>query len=257
MPRQGARRGLCVVQLTHWPWAAPKLSRKAGERWEGEVKVPISEGIVRYQYVVMAKTHRYEARIAERSVNLLGLPAGSVVDVQDSFRSPKPATLATSCFARAVFGKGRDKEADETGENPGIPYSSLTWTPSESSGDVTVRFALFAPRKESGHSVWVTGGAKALGSWSGSGSSSLSLSPALSLSRSRSLLRALSLLLSLSLSLCVCTCAEHACRRADMQCDAAARVRMAHIGRGIFIAQVFFLILIIVCVCVCVCKRMV
>ena len=61
---------------------APKLTRKGGERWEGYVKVPKSEGVVKYQYVVMSNTHRYEARIAERSVNLLGLPDGSTVDVQ-------------------------------------------------------------------------------------------------------------------------------------------------------------------------------
>jgi hypothetical protein len=41
----------------------------------------------------MANTHRYEARIAERSVNLLGLQGGAVVDVQDSFRSPKAHML--------------------------------------------------------------------------------------------------------------------------------------------------------------------
>jgi hypothetical protein len=148
----------------------------------------------------MANTHRYEARIAERSVNLLGLPGGAVVDVQDSFRSPKahilkstryhawsrkctraltfenfefwsfqPATLATSCFSRAVFGKGKADMSDLEGENPGIPHSGLTWSPHGASGDVTVRFTLFAPRKECGHSVWVTGGAAALGSWSSSG----------------------------------------------------------------------------------------
>ena len=61
---------------------APKLNRKGGERWEGYVKCPKSEGVVKYQYVVMSNTHRYEARIAERAVNLLGLPDGSTVDVQ-------------------------------------------------------------------------------------------------------------------------------------------------------------------------------
>ena len=59
-----------------------------------------------------------------------------------------------------------------------------TWTPAEGSGDVTVRFTLFAPRMEYGHSVWVTGGARALGKW-----------------------------------------------------DSSARLRMAHVGRGIYIGQ--------------------
>lgn len=39
---------------------APKLNRKEGEKWEGWVTVPRSEGVVKYQYVVMAETHRYE-----------------------------------------------------------------------------------------------------------------------------------------------------------------------------------------------------
>ena len=73
--------------------------------------------------------YRFEARIADRAVSLVGLPDKAVVDVNgtqftcftgtivqiltpehahlDSFRSPKPATLATSCFSRAVFGKGK------------------------------------------------------------------------------------------------------------------------------------------------------
>jgi len=86
-----------------------------------------------------------------------------------NFLSFQPATLATSCFSRAVFGKGKADLSDLEGENPGIPHSSLTWSPHGASGDVTVRFTLFAPRKECGHSVWVSGGAAALGSWSSSG----------------------------------------------------------------------------------------
>jgi hypothetical protein len=62
---------------------APKLQRKGGgERWEGVVEVPLSEGVVKYQYVILSKTHRYEARIAERSINLEGLKAGDKIDVQ-------------------------------------------------------------------------------------------------------------------------------------------------------------------------------
>ena len=160
------------------------MSKKEGERWEGWVTVPRSEGVVKYQYVVMAETHRYEARIAERAINVRGLPEGTTVDVQDSFRSPKPATLATSCFSRAVFGKGRAEIADATGENPGIAHGDVTWAPAGASGDVTVRFTVFAPRKEAGHHIWVTGGPKALGSWNG-----------------------------------------------------GSRLRMAHIGRGVYLAQ--------------------
>jgi hypothetical protein len=44
--------------------------------------VPISEGIAKYQYVILSKTHRYEARIAERSINLLGTKSGETIDVQ-------------------------------------------------------------------------------------------------------------------------------------------------------------------------------
>ena len=40
---------------------APKLQRKGGgERWEGVVEVPLSEGVVKYQYVILSKTHRYD-----------------------------------------------------------------------------------------------------------------------------------------------------------------------------------------------------
>jgi len=162
---------------------APKLTRKEGERWEGFVTVPRSEGVVKYQYVIIGDTHRYEARIAERSVNVLGLPEGAVVDVQDSFRSPKPATLATSCFSRAVFGKGKSDLADQEGDNPGIAHAQLTWAPAPA-GDLTLRFTVFAPRMENGHSVWVSGASSSLGSWS-----------------------------------------------------ASSRLRMAHIGRGLYVAQ--------------------
>ena len=41
---------------------APKLNRKDGDWWEGWVTVPRSEGVVKYQYVVMAETHRYEVK---------------------------------------------------------------------------------------------------------------------------------------------------------------------------------------------------
>eukprot|EP00960_Hanusia_phi_P068882 766957-Hanusia_phi.AAC.6 len=135
---------------------APKLQRKEGERWEGTVQVPLTEGVVKYHYVVLARTHRYEARIADRSINVQGLPDGAKVYVQDSFRSPKPATLATSCFSRAVFGKGKSAKVLET-QNPEVEHAKITWSPNgKSDADgVTVRFALFAPRMDAGHSVWV------------------------------------------------------------------------------------------------------
>jgi 4-alpha-glucanotransferase len=166
---------------------APKLKRKggSGDVWEGEVTIPRSEGVVKYQYVVLSHVHRYEARIADRAINVLGLPEGSTVDVQDSFRSPKPATLATACFSRAVFGKGKDLDKDLNGDNPGIDHAALTWTPpGTAESELTVRFTLFAPRIDAGHSVWVTGAADSLGNW-----------------------------------------------------DGGKRLRMAHIGRGIYVAQ--------------------
>ena len=147
---------------------APKLQQKGGERWEGNVQVPLSEALVKYQYVVLSKTHRYEARIAERSVSLLGLKDGAKVDVQDAFRSPRPAVLATSCFTRAIFGRGRQEQHLAT-ENPIVPHEKLTWSAGASSDDdVVFRFVVFAPRKEAGHSIWVTGKPAALGGWEAS-----------------------------------------------------------------------------------------
>jgi len=146
---------------------APKLQRKDGERWEGEISVQLSgQEVVHYQYVILAKTHRYEARIADRSVSLVGLNDGDVIDVQDAFRSPKPATLATSCFTDAVFGKGH-KESDVKTENKVAPHEQVTWKPADAGSDgVTVRFTVFAPRVEAGHSIWVTGAPDELGAWS-------------------------------------------------------------------------------------------
>lgn len=43
---------------------------------------------MKYQYVILSKTHRYEARIAERSINLEGLKAGDKMDVQVRFLLP-------------------------------------------------------------------------------------------------------------------------------------------------------------------------
>lgn len=118
--------------------------------------------MAKYQYIILANTHRYEARIAERSINVRGLPEGETVEVHDAFRSPKPATLATSCFQRAVFGKGLQDSFMDT-ENPVVNHDDITWTPKNAeSGDVTVRFTLFCPRKDAGHSVWVEKGGKRL-----------------------------------------------------------------------------------------------
>mmetsp|Transcript_55312 Transcript_55312/g.115704 ORF Transcript_55312/g.115704 Transcript_55312/m.115704 type:complete len:839 (-) Transcript_55312:278-2794(-) len=144
---------------------APKLQQKGGERWEAVVQVPLSDALVKYQYVVLSKTHRYEARIAERSVSLLGLSDGAKVDVQDAFRSPRPAVLATSCFTRAIFGRGL-QAANVATENPAVPSDKLTWSAGAAgSDDVVFRFVVFAPRKEAGHSIWVTGKPAALGAW--------------------------------------------------------------------------------------------
>jgi hypothetical protein len=46
--------------------------------------------------------------------------------LQDAFRSPKPATLATSAFADAVFGKGHKAE-DRASANKGAKNEELTW----------------------------------------------------------------------------------------------------------------------------------
>jgi hypothetical protein len=147
---------------------APKLQQKGGERWEGNVQVPLSETLVKYQYVVLSKTHRYEARIAERSVSLLGLKDGAKVDVQDAFRSPRPAVLATSCFTRAIFGRGRQEQHLAT-ENPAVPYEKITWSAGNHGDDeIVYRVVVFAPRKEAGHSIWLTGKPAALGGWDAS-----------------------------------------------------------------------------------------
>ena len=98
--------------------------------------MPISEGIVKYQYVVMAKTHRYEARIAERSVNLLGLPGGAVVDVQDSFRSPKAHILKSTRY----HGWSRKCPGALTFENFEPRHSSQPhWPPRASLAPSSVR----------------------------------------------------------------------------------------------------------------------
>ena len=55
-----------------------------------------------------------------------------------------------------MFGKGKTSKTLET-QNPEVEHAKITWSPngkSDSDG-VTVRFALFAPRMDAGHSVWV------------------------------------------------------------------------------------------------------
>ena len=74
--------------------------------------MPLSEGVLRYNYVVLSsKQPRTEARVAERAVALKGLAPGSVLHVHDSFRSPKIASIASSCFSRAIFGRGHQAGA--------------------------------------------------------------------------------------------------------------------------------------------------
>jgi hypothetical protein len=74
---------------------------------QANITVPLSEGVLRYNYVVLSsKQPRTEARVAERAVALKGLAPGSVLHVHDSFRSPKIASIASSCFSRAIFGRG-------------------------------------------------------------------------------------------------------------------------------------------------------
>lgn len=50
--------------------------------------------------------------------------------LQDSFRSPKPATLATACFSKAIFGKGH-KAQDAATENRLVKPEAITWKPKD------------------------------------------------------------------------------------------------------------------------------
>ena len=134
---------------------APKMQRKGGEQWELTLEVPLDKDVLVYNYIAMSNTHRYEARICERSISLSGLKPGTKVHLQDSFRSPKVATLATSCFAKAIFGRGNAEQYTKT-ENKVVSPSEIVWD-AVADDEASVRFVVFAPRLEAGHSVWVSG----------------------------------------------------------------------------------------------------
>eukprot|EP00281_Chroomonas_sp_CCMP1168_P027736 CAMPEP_0206247986 /NCGR_PEP_ID=MMETSP0047_2-20121206/20113_1 /ASSEMBLY_ACC=CAM_ASM_000192 /TAXON_ID=195065 /ORGANISM="Chroomonas mesostigmatica_cf, Strain CCMP1168" /LENGTH=778 /DNA_ID=CAMNT_0053673569 /DNA_START=380 /DNA_END=2716 /DNA_ORIENTATION=+ len=143
---------------------AVQFKRKGGDDWEAEVKVPISAGVVYYHYVIQSTTWRYEARICDRSVSVKGMKDGDIIDVSDSFRSAKPATLATSCFSKAIFGRGHQDQNTKT-ENTVAGMDEIVW-PEVGPKQVCVRASVYAPRVEAGHSVWMRGKPDAMGAWS-------------------------------------------------------------------------------------------
>jgi len=145
---------------------APKMENKGGTKWELNLEVPLQKDVYEYYYVVQSGSWRHESRICHRAVSVKGLKDGDVVDVQDRFRSTKPAILATAAFDRAIFGKGSDEKFRES-SNKEVKQDDLRWD-IEESGDVTVRFSVYAPRVEAGHSVWVTGKPESMGAWSSS-----------------------------------------------------------------------------------------
>lgn len=62
------------------------MKKKGGEGWEATIKVPMTEDVVHYRYVVMSGQWREEAKVYKRSISLVGLADGDEIDVQDSFR---------------------------------------------------------------------------------------------------------------------------------------------------------------------------
>eukprot|EP00282_Hemiselmis_andersenii_P005405 CAMPEP_0114134328 /NCGR_PEP_ID=MMETSP0043_2-20121206/14095_1 /TAXON_ID=464988 /ORGANISM="Hemiselmis andersenii, Strain CCMP644" /LENGTH=864 /DNA_ID=CAMNT_0001227953 /DNA_START=33 /DNA_END=2623 /DNA_ORIENTATION=+ len=141
-----------------------RVGDKKDNVWGAEVKVPLGEASIEYHYVIKSRDTRYESRICPRSVSIAGLPAGSTVDVRDGFRSAKYYVLATSCFSRAIFGRGNSPENART-ENKLVETGDLSW-PELGEGQTAVRLHVFAPRVSAGHSVWVRGNTEGLGKWS-------------------------------------------------------------------------------------------
>ncbi len=87
------------------PNRAPKMQKKAGDLWELTIQVPLEMELVRYHYVI-SNTRRRKSQINVRALSSRGAPDGAHIEVQDMFRSPKAFSLATSCFSRAIFGRG-------------------------------------------------------------------------------------------------------------------------------------------------------
>ena len=109
------------------PYRAPKMQKKGGDLWELSIQVPIEMEIVKYNYMILSGTIRKESQINERVLCLKGVPDGAHVEVQDMFRSPKAFSLATSCFSRAIFGRGFQ-----------VPGPTLLWS-------TTIRLDPFPP----------------------------------------------------------------------------------------------------------------
>ena len=144
---------------------AVKMKKISGERWEATVKVPLSSEVVEYRYIVMSGTWREEAKIFRRGLSLVGMEDGDEVEVQDSFRSAKHTTLASTAFTRAIFGRG-NTEATAGTENLLVKRENLMWPKQKTTKESTVRISAFAPRIQAGHSLWMRGDKDALGAWS-------------------------------------------------------------------------------------------
>jgi len=147
---------------------APKMRRLPGDKWEITLELQRNKDYYTYNYVALAtgtgNLPRAEALNAPRTVSLAGLEAGEALHVHDSFRSSKIGTLCTAAFDRAMFGRGKHPTSRAT-ENQEVKVDQIAW-PSRISDHVTVRFQVFAPRMEAGHSVWVSGSVAAMGAGS-------------------------------------------------------------------------------------------
>ena len=136
--RYGLDNGVIVVCGPHTkfgnndPNRAPKMQKKAGDLWELTIQVPLEIELVTYNYIVLSNTRRKESQINARALSLRGAPDGAQIEVQDMFRSPKAFSLATSCFSRAIFGRGF-AEATAATENKLAQAEELVWAAPPSS----------------------------------------------------------------------------------------------------------------------------
>jgi len=74
----------------------------------------------------------------------------------------KVGTMASAAFDRAIFGRGKLAPSVAT-ENVEAPFGEICW-PKVQEKEGTVRFHVFAPHVEAGHSVWVVGSLAGMGS---------------------------------------------------------------------------------------------
>jgi hypothetical protein len=139
--RYGLDNGVVVVCGPHTkfgsndPNRAPKMQKKGADFWGLTMQVPLEMELVTYNYVVLSNTRRKESQINVRTISLRGLTGGSHLEAQDMFRSPKAFSLATSCFSRAIFGRGF-AEATAATENKVVQPEELVWAPPTSSDQV-------------------------------------------------------------------------------------------------------------------------